>query len=242
MRSLLLVLLALCFGSLVLGQSGDLNLQAKEPEQRHPLIDYFKNKGAFAALQFLKADSVQKELELTDAQKGKIVLVQKEVQESLANISKPNPTLSSDERRKKRGEVNVDLAKKLETILKPSQANRLLEIFTQFGGPVLLFPQTDLDKILEMNEDQKKTIKLIVDDVQETIRKAMTNVSPAADIQKQVREQFLKQQSIFKEANDRILKILTPKQLDILNKMKGKEIDTAKLFEEMADSMALPGH
>jgi hypothetical protein len=58
--------------------------------------------------------------------------------------------------------------------------------------------------------------------------------------QRQAKELFLKQNAVFQEANAKIVKILTPEQLDWLAKMQGKAIDMAKMREEMTEAMSSP--
>jgi hypothetical protein len=218
-------------------------LQAKDPEPGHPLRDFFKKKGVVMALPLLKTELVGKELKLTDEQKEKAAPLQKDFQDSMRKIFTENPNLTQGERVKKIDEANAELTKKLETILKLEQIDRLLEILTQLGGP-MLFADADIGKTIEFTEEQKKDIKAIEEETKESMGKAMAGMKPAtnkADIKKQIKEGFKKQQPLLKEANEKLEKILTPAQREKLAKMKGKEIDTTKLFDEMADAMELPG-
>jgi hypothetical protein len=201
------------------------NLQGEEPEKEHPLRGYFKKKGGLAALPFLKTEMVQKELGLTDAQKEKTAHLKKVVWDS------KHPLLS---------EVDTEITKKLESILEPRQIDRLLEIMIQSEVPMALFDtETNIGKLFEWTDDQKEKIKVIAEDTKESMDKVINNQPPTNDkdvIKKQNNEILKKLKPIIKEANDKMQVIMTPKQHDMLDKMRGKEVDMAKLIEEFNDA------
>jgi hypothetical protein len=239
----LLALLILAPGAYLFAQSGDSGSPPGESEKRHPLYEFFRTKGALGALPFLKCEIVQEELALTDAQRSAIAPLAKELRDIQAKSLKDSAKLSADERRKKHEEMFVEMSGKLESILQPRQIDRVLEIMTQFSGPILLLPQTDLGKTLGLTDGQNEKIKPIIEDVKTTMAKAMAGFFPSMDTEerkRQAKELFLKQDAIFQESNAKILEILTPEQRDRLAKMQGKLIDAAKLREQMTEVMSSP--
>jgi hypothetical protein len=208
------------------------NLLGKEPEQGHRLSAFFGKKNAEPGLSLLMTETVRSEIKLTDAQTEKITSLQKEIHE----IGIKSFGLTPEERVKKTAETNIKIAKNLEALLRAEQVDRLLEILVQMTGPMIL-AETDVGKTIELTEDQKKQIKVIEGEFTETTQKMPPPPPPAnqAEFKPQRREGFKKLQPILKEANEKIQRILTPEQQQEFNRMKGKEIDTARLYDELAD-------
>jgi len=209
------------------------NLQGQEPDQGHPLRVFFKKETIFSTLPCFKTEMVRKELELTDEQKEKTTTLPRELYASLVKIV--NEHLDSPpEQEAKMDEATAEIPKKLESILNPRQIDRLCEILTQLGGPHI-FSDTDLGKNLELTDEQMEKIKEIIKDSDETMRKAMPAVT-AATWEDALRKEIKERYKTIKADNEKMEKLLTPKQCDRLDKMKGKEIDLAELFKELADA------
>ena len=91
------------------------------PIKKSPLRAYFMKGVAAGFLPLLTTEIVRKELQLTETQREKTALLQKEWQESLEKIYKECP---EEEQAKRRDEVHAETTKKLEATLEPRQIDR----------------------------------------------------------------------------------------------------------------------
>jgi hypothetical protein len=189
----------------------------------------------------LNTEIVRKELELTAAQKEKIALLYKARQETWGKILKEQP---DKERAKKMEDARAEIKNKLKSILEPRQIDRFLEILAQLEG-ALLIVNAEYGKNFDLTAEQQEKINAIAGEMGNAWAKLSMVTGSQKPISrdeliKQEKERYKKQQALIKEANEKIEKILTPKQLETLNKLKGKEVDLAKLIEEQFDAVILP--
>jgi hypothetical protein len=241
MKSLLLVLLALAPYGSVFGQDGSPAIQTKEREPDHPLRAYFERQGATRLLMSFRTSLIQKELDLTDLQKEKIASLRKDMRERLPIDFAKNPDFSPGDQAKQIESVNGEVAKKLEAILEQRQVNRLLEILSQWLGPMLL-SEADVAPAFELTEDQTKEIGSIAKRVTKLMFKMGTKASgmtSRAELQKYNKTTARKQLFFLNEANEKIGALLTPKQTEQFNGMKDKAIDVAELSDETAEAAGI---
>ena len=108
----------------------------------------------------------------------------------------------------------------------------------------MLLSNEEVRKIFELTDDQWGEIKSILKDTGKLHAKASFTTSRGQetrdDIIKREKERYATTMAVLKEGGEKIEKILTPQQRAMLNKMKGKEFDTAKLIEEEFDAVILP--
>ncbi|MEN6450134.1 MAG: hypothetical protein ABFC96_06565 [Thermoguttaceae bacterium] len=158
-----------------------------------------------------------------------------------------------------RKKANRDIQMRLETILRPSQRNRLWEIVIQSesfvqAGSELMGGLSDLDQelfgVLDVSEDQRNELTWIHEkltnaagDVLRGGRAGRGGIEelakmPEAQGREELRRRARSLRPLIDKANQEIVAELTPKQRDSIAKMKGKEVDFVKLLENEIDEMA----
>jgi hypothetical protein len=199
------------------------HVRCEEGGQSHPLRkSYFTKSRAPAFVVYFRSKSIRDEIGLSDTQTKQIAALGKRKQAA-------------------------DVAEKLQTILRPDQINRALEIVAQLNGPVVLFDYFDdnpeLAKRIELTAEQAASIKSIgnetVQSTQKALQAALDDMN-LGNIDQRTKAAYLRQFPISKAAGERIRKILTPKQLELLKKLQGKEIDAAKIQAGLDDSFGKP--
>jgi Spy/CpxP family protein refolding chaperone len=113
-----------------------------------------------------------------------------------------------------------------------------LEIIVQVDD-CQMFAESNLGAFLKITDEQKTKIEEITKEKNEAIMKALgfgVDSSGEKDLEKSLKELPKKQYLVFKEANEKVEKSLTSEQRESLDKLKGKKIDLAKLFDEMAEN------
>jgi Spy/CpxP family protein refolding chaperone len=125
--------------------------------------------------QLLSNKSVQQELKVTDAQAEKLNALAEELQEKQRAEFGKLRDLSAEERREKMQELtrsnNEEVHKSLKGILKEEQTKRFGQIQLQQAG-VTAFSTPRVEKELDLTSDQKSKIRLINEDLQESVRGA----------------------------------------------------------------------
>ncbi|MGO8744635.1 MAG: Spy/CpxP family protein refolding chaperone [Thermoguttaceae bacterium] len=172
----------------------------------------------------LRAPTVQKELNLTDDQKEKLKEYSDKAQAAMRELFAGMQDLSADERAAKMAENRKKLdgqaeeAKKtIEGILLPNQLDRLKEVALQRRGPQALADK-EVQTSLALTDDQKDKIKTIGED---TMKKAQEIRAEGGDPQ----EARTKVQSLAKEAQEKVMELLTAEQKEKFEKMKGAKLE-----------------
>ncbi|HZU36500.1 MAG TPA: hypothetical protein VFA18_11355, partial [Gemmataceae bacterium] len=147
----------------------------------------------------LNRPEVQKELNLTDEQKDKVKDTFQKVQEKMA----PLRDMSQEERQEKAPaimkEANEEAQKSLKGLLKPEQDKRLHQIMLQMRGPQA-FTDAKIQEKLKLSDDQKNSIKSIMEDQQKEIQEARDNMD------------FQKMGEIRRETNNKLQGVLNDDQ------------------------------
>jgi hypothetical protein len=118
-------------------------------------------------------ESVQKELNLDPSQVEKAQSAVREVREKHRDEFAKLRDLSQEERRDKMRDLNRSVGAEenaaLDTVLRPEQMKRLKQIELQQMG-AQAFARAEVEKALNLTDDQKSKIKTINDDAQKEMR------------------------------------------------------------------------
>jgi hypothetical protein len=197
------------------------NLQAKESDKESPLRGLLR-KDTVLTLKLLQSDLIAKEIELSESQIDTIASVEEERYKSLHD-------------KKDMKKVDADVNKELADLLNARQTGRFVEILIQAKG-YKAFRDEDVVKALELSAEQKGKLKTVISDANKAIL-ALDKPAPNSMVVKDldIPESIRKSKPIEKDAEDKIQKILTPKQREQYSKMKGKDFDAAKLKEQVVE-------
>src|SRR5262249_50221535 len=175
--------------------------------------------GGFAML--VNNEDVQKELKLekdqVDKAKSAVQGVQKKHQEELTKLR----DLSQEERREKGQELNRTISEEslqaLGEVLKPEQIKRLKQIEMQQAG-VRAFIRPDVQKALNLTDQQKESIKTIEADS----AKAMRELFAGGNAQGGGRDRMA---TLRKETTDKIQGVLTSEQKTTWKELTGEPFE-----------------
>jgi len=173
--------------------------------------------GGFRA-NLLLNKSVQEELKLSTDQKTKLEGIQKKMREAFTG----GRDLSREERQEKMQKVMKETGeetKKVRDSLSSEQQKRLKQIETQQMG-IRAFSDKDVQKALDLKDEQKTAIKEIMDDTQKKIQEETKDLG-RGDFQKR-REIF---QKLNKEALGKIASKLTKEQKTTWKELTGKPFE-----------------
>jgi Spy/CpxP family protein refolding chaperone len=184
---------------------------------------------ALGKLALLRSDKVQKELEMTDQQSADLKKFAEETREQIGKETKglrgSFRNLSEDERKAKLAELRSkfeerqkDIQKKLDEVLNTKQRQRLAELEFQLRGTGALF-QKDVATALQITDEQKKKL----DDLRSGQRGDLHKLFQAARSDREGLHE--KMQKARKEADEKLLAVLTPEQHEKLEKMEGKKFE-----------------
>ena len=202
--------------------------------------------GGISKFALLRAEAVQKELEISDDQKADLQKLSEssrptDMRETFAKIRE----LPEDERRAKYEEIQKDMQAKtkeaeakIADVLLPHQITRLDQIALQLRGTAAL-REDDVAKKLGITEEQKTKLE----EVSTANREKMTSLFSGnrtegaerpsrEEFQKRMEEMRPKMEAARKEANEAIMGVLTSEQKAQWEKMVGPkvEIDARSLF------------
>jgi len=180
------------------------------------------------SIRYLNMPSVKDDLELVDDQLQKITQIRTDMQKEMSEMYKKTRDVPREERMERYGELSKELAEKVENqikeVLLPEQVARLSQISLQMRlrsyyslGQALSGDK--LAKSLGISDKQKKELLEVQQEVQKEMREKLS------EFQAKLRE----------EAQEKILKVLSKKQRDKLETMKGEE------FEYQTHQPKLPG-
>jgi len=170
------------------------------------------------SIRWLYMESVKKDLELVEEQTQKINKIRTDLQKEMSEMYKKTSGLSREERMKQYREMNEELAEKIENqikeVLLPEQLARLKEVALQmklrsYYGLGQALSGDDLVESLDISERQKKELLKVQQEVQQEIRQKTMEFN----------------NKIRAEAQEKILKVLSKKQRDKLEKMQGDKFE-----------------
>jgi len=181
----------------------------------------FRNQGD--PLQLTSREDVQKDLALTDDQKTKLTDLRDKTQQKMREAMTAARDSAGDDREAMMKAMQSIMAKmseanqkELATILSADQVKRLKEIAIQFVGVSIVANNKDVQKDLEITDDQLAKIKDLQTRQQAAMREAMQN---AQGDQAAMLEARTKNDKILVEE---INKVLTDAQKAKLKDMSGK--------------------
>ena len=134
--------------------------------------------GSLASMygRLLRSPTMQKELGITEAQKARIDEVSQKARDGMRELFSGMRDLSEDQRQAKSAEIAKQMqarmeenSKAMESILQPSQFQRLRGIALQAAG-IQAFADKQLQKDLKLSEDQILEINLINENVGKEMR------------------------------------------------------------------------
>ena len=171
-------------------------------------------------LGLLRLESVQKDLNLSDAQKEKI----KELAKGTMPARASDAESPSPEERRARMEA---MRKSLAGILKPEQLDRLKQIQLQVQGPAALAMNPEAAKALGITDDQRAKIKSLREEADGKMRTLFGSARGLPPEQRRAKfvENRDQLRQINKELRTKALEVLTPEQREKLDKLQGKKLD-----------------
>lgn len=178
--------------------------------------------GGLTETALLGAEPVQKELKITDEQKGKLDAILRDARPGPntfggQNASKEDRQKAFEEFRKKAEEAG----KKAKEVLTADQSKRLREVYIQLAGAEAI-RNPDVAAALKITDDQKKQLA--------TINEEMGAKSRDIGFGEGSRE---KREELRKETDTKVLAVLTTDQKKQLEEMKGAKtsIERGQLFQ-----------
>jgi hypothetical protein len=169
--------------------------------------------------------SVQKELAMTEEQVKKVRDVTQSIQDKHKDERAEIQQLErgSEERREKSQALNKKVADEtkegLKGVLKSSQEKRLNQIVMQQRG-VQAFSEAEVQKKLDLKDDQKEKLKTIAEDSQNEIREAFQGARGGGP--EGFQEAMKKITALRKEAMEKATSVLDDKQKKTWEDMTGK--------------------
>lgn len=178
--------------------------------------------GGESRLGLAAREQVQSELKLTDEQKTKIRDLAQKTGEQMRGLFGQGQDLSREERAEKFRQATNQAEEQLKAILTPEQQDRLRGIaIQQFGAQMLT--RDDVAQKLNLTDEQKKQVRQVLDQAQEQRRQSFQNRQQGQQPDfAALREQMEKQR---KETDEKALAVLTPRQKEQWEQMKGKPVD-----------------
>ena len=174
---------------------------------------------------------VQKELAISDDQKGLIEDMQKDLRQQLFGNSNPADfrNLSTEERdkrreefRKKSDEVSKKADEMVSMILDPKQLDRLNQLRVQRESAASLGRAEVAEKV-GLSQDQRSKVRKILDDLETANLGLFRNMRDLP--REEQRQVFTKQREQREKADAEILGTLTAEQKERWQKMQGKKFD-----------------
>lgn len=166
----------------------------------------------------LRNEDVQKELDLVDDQKEQLGKIAEEGRGGRGGRGAFNQDATPEERAKALEELRArqqETEKKVEAVLTAPQKTRLNEIWLQAAGTAAL-SNPEIAKELGISDEQKTKLDAVRQESLTAMREAFQGGGPPD------REEM---QKLRKEADDKVLAVLSADQRSKLEKMKGKKVD-----------------
>ncbi len=212
---------------------GDSRAWGQSKQMPNPRILAMTTRGLDRLMVLTASDSIAEELGITEEQMKPLASLAKKVRsevegkfradrEAVAAGLEPNP-VSLRQFCLKQGELVVV---EVDKILNPEQALRLDQIMLQMAGISGLL-EDEVAAELELSDEQRDEVQRILNDGDLRVRKLLVGQEHGGHDARLVRK---KVGEIQREANDKVLKVLTDEQRQRYEDMLGKRIDPAKIF------------
>jgi len=185
-------------------------------------------------LELLRKDQVQKDLRLTEEQKSRL---KKAADQTLSDLRRQSVTwasMSPEDRRKKIAEFREQTRTRLHEALTPAQVERLRQIRLQWDQATAL-ADSDVADALQLSEEQRARIRGVLGRMRQRLREALRTRPDAKQLSPEEAQSRLRE--LQQEAVQDALGLLTPRQRENLEKMKGKPLQ----WEESKPSVAEQG-
>lgn len=186
-------------------------------------------------LQLCVNEDVLKDIKATDEQKTKLADWVKEAQPKMREkMTEKLQDVPMEERFQKmaavQAELNKELWKDVEGVLKPEQVTRVKQIGLQAMG-VRAFSDKDTAEKLKLSDEQKEKIKTLTDDMQkETMELGQGLFTQGQPPDQEKMQEFQKKSAeLTKKTFDKVKEVLKDDQKKTWTEMIGKEFDVAKL-------------
>src|SRR3954469_20535956 len=168
--------------------------------------------GEVSLARLLTLDAVQNELKLSDQQKATAVEINNSLTEERHKLFK-EVAKDSHERGQKVAELEERTSSKVNKLLDQPQRNRLREILLQVNGAVEL-TRKDIQDELGITSEQRTKLVEISHDNAKSRRDALANYEG---------DKTAKMIELQREADKKLFDVLTEKQREQLEKLKGKK-------------------
>lgn len=190
--------------------------------------------GGAGPLQLCVNEDVLKDINATDEQKTKLKDWVAEAQpKQREKLQEKLQDVPMEERFQKmaaiQAELNKELWKDVEKVLKPEQYTRVKQIAVQAMG-IRAFTDKDTVEKLKLNDEQKEKIKTITDENQQEQAKLGQEMFQGGGFDQEKMQEFQKKQAeLTKKAFDKAKEVLKDDQKKAWADLTGKEFDVAKL-------------
>jgi Spy/CpxP family protein refolding chaperone len=192
--------------------------------------------GGGGPLQLVQNKDVLEDIKATDEEKTKLADWAKEAQPKFGEkLQEKMQDIPMEERFQKMGpiiaELNKELWKDVEKVLKPEQYTRIRQIGVQAMG-VRAFTDTDVVAKLKLTDEQKEKVKTVMEDNQKEQMELFQNsgFTPGQPPDQEKMQEFQKKQAeLTKKTSDKLKGALTDDQKKAWAELTGKEFDISKL-------------
>lgn len=195
--------------------------------------------GGTGPIQLVSNKDVLEDIKATDEQKTKLADWAKEAQPKMfEKMQEKMQDIPMEERGQKMpaimAELNKDLWKDVEGVLKPEQVTRVKQIGLQAMG-IRAFSDKDTVEKLKLSDEQKEKVKTITEEYQaanmELFQNSGITFGQPPDEEK-MKEFNKKRSELTKKTFDKAKELLKDDQKKLWTEMTGKEFDIAKLVPQ----------
>jgi Spy/CpxP family protein refolding chaperone len=176
----------------------------------------------------LFSESVQKELALTDDQKGLVEKLREEEEKTGSSFFRRFMRMSPDEIQQKLDDRAKAARKKLAKILTPEQLDRLNQINIQVAG-ITALSYEDVAAKLKLTAGQKDKLQALGDESRQELADLFPANSAGPPDAAKMREIRPKQAEIKAEQKLNALAVLTDEQKSAFEKLQGEKFDTSTI-------------
>jgi hypothetical protein len=198
----------------------------------------FGGPGAGGPLQLVLNKDVLEDVKATDEQKTKLADWAKEEQpKQREKMQEKLQGIPMEEFQTKfpaiQAELNKELWKDVEKVLKPEQMTRIKQIAVQAMG-IRAFSDKDTAEALKLSDEQKEKVKVATEEIQkdqmELFQNSGITFQPGQPPDEEKMKEFQKKQAeLTKKSMDKLKATLTDDQKKTWTEMTGKEFDVSKL-------------
>jgi len=209
--------------------------KAPPPSWARPLL------GGDAFFGLLQHEKIQKELNLTEEQKGKIRELLKGVFEEMRERSGGMEQLTPEQRREKFQHLREQSAaqaekvkKQLLEILSPEQLARLKQLRLQLQG-LGAFTDPEVASTIQLTEEQRAKLRQLREEMQQKTREIWGSLRELSREERAAKQGELREKvrQLHEEMMKKALDLLTPEQREKFEKLLGEKADLGELFPFM---------